>query len=191
MLYDRSLGTDRGEDSDVTPADLRAMRLRLGLQPSELADLLDMGGRRDIVENLEKSRTRNMFERHRDILEEMERDFREALDDLADSSHPRVIVTYPNDGVFEKFDPDGFARWKFATVHRTLMSRYQEILGEDGVVVPMLDLIPAKLERWLDGKPATPGNVEAWAHEFVTVGENGHPFYKIRPGLPSPGNPEG
>lgn len=191
MLYDRSLGTDRGEDSDVTPADLRAMRLRLGLQPSELADLLDMGGRRDIVENLEKSRTRNMFERHRDILESMERDFREALDDLADRVPPRVIVTYPNDGVFETFDPDGFARWKFATVHRTLMSRYQEMLGEDGVVVPMLDLIPAKLERWLAGKPATPENIEAWAHEFVTVGENGHLFYKIRPGLPTPGMNEG
>lgn len=171
------------EVADVTPEDLRAIRIRIGLQPNELSELLGLGGRRDVIENLEKSRTWTMFQGHVDVLQKLEKAFDERWDKLVEQNSPDVLITYPNDGVMAKYDPEAVRDLRFATVHRMLMATVQKHFAYDGIVVPMQALIPAKFEEYLEGRKPTLGLMEDWALRHMLI-------YRMKPGNPILGQRE-
>ncbi|WP_460450315.1 helix-turn-helix domain-containing protein [Alsobacter sp. SYSU BS001988] len=172
------------ELSDVTPSDLKAMRLRLGMDPAELATLLGMPGRRDIVENLEKARTWTMFERHQDALVDLE----EAVENIArrilEAPRPAVLIGYPNDGVFREFAPEIAKLLGFNSVHRMMLAKIQSSLSDHpDDLIPIVEIIPSRYAEWLGASLDTPDTRVEWALQHIEV-------YRTKPGLPVAGQPE-
>lgn len=180
-------------ESDVTPSDLKAMRIRLGLDMSELAQLLGLAGRRDVVENLEKARTWTMHQEHADALTMLEGEFDDVLNEMSQEDDPEFLIGFPNDGVFAEMEPGLHQRLRFNSVHRMLLALRQASVGEmeqdeSGrtrlIGVPQIvEIIPARYNEWLRGRSDSPGNRIAWAREHVKV-------YRIKPGLPRLGERE-
>lgn len=182
------------EPSDVTPSDLKAIRMRLGLDMAELAQLLGMPGRRDIVENLEKSRTWTMHQGHIDALQALNDEVDEVWSEMADGDPPEFLIGFPNDGVFAEMEPELFDRLKFNSVHRMLLAGLsmlwivEEHDHETGEVVvsgvrTIVEIIPSRYAEFRRDRPDTPEMRIAWAREHVSV-------YKVKPGLPIVGRPE-
>ncbi|WP_293862392.1 helix-turn-helix transcriptional regulator [uncultured Alsobacter sp.] len=177
------------EPSDVTPSDLKAIRLRLGLDMAELAQLLGMPGRRDIVENLEKARTWTMHQGHIDALLALEEAFDMVVDNLIGAlDGVYFLIGYPNDGVFAEMEPHAFAVLKFNSVHRMALANVQSALtvyDEDGTpsAPAIVEIIPTRYAEFRRDRPDTPEMRAAWAREHVAV-------YKVKPGLPIIGRPE-
>jgi transcriptional regulator with XRE-family HTH domain len=172
---------DLDAESEVTPSDLKAMRLRLGLDMSELAHMLGLAGRRDVVENLEKGRTWTMHQAHADILEALQGAFYRRLDDIIlGDEPPEVLIGFPNDGVFREYEPELAEELRFNSVHRMMLAQAQSALAENPQIV---EIIPTRYQEWLNGRTDNQDEREAWALEHMKI-------YRIKPGLPTIGNRE-
>lgn len=177
------------ETTEVTPSQLKALRIRLGIDMAELAGLLGLGGGRDIVENLEKPRTWTMYQGHIDTLEALETHFYEALEETV-SARPSVLIMFPNQSVFETMEPAWAGRLRLNSVHRAVQIRAHEELQDQLDEVDIMELIPAKYDQWLDGRADTPDYRISWAREHIYGGPGQPPVYRIRPGYPVRGQRE-
>ena len=176
------------EQLDVTPSDLKAIRLRLGLDPAELAALLGMPGRRDIVENLEKARTWTMFEGHQDALMDLEEAVEEIACEILEGPRPTVLIGFPNDGVFRDLAPDIAQRLRFNSVHRMMLAKIQSSLSgaendDQDDLIPIVEIIPSRYAEWLGSRADSPENRVEWALQHLEV-------YRTKPGLPIAGQRE-
>jgi hypothetical protein len=172
--------------SDVTPNDLRAMRIRIGLDRHELAQLLKLNGRADIFEQLERGRKWTLYQNHRDVLVRLCTAFDEALDQALRSRTPDVFVVYPNDGVYRDFEPKLSGKLPFNSLHRMLIARWREAVTEHDIGPPQcVEIIPGKYAEWLAQIGASDSREarEKWCLNYAQV-------YKIKPGNPIAGAPE-
>jgi hypothetical protein len=174
------------QPSDVTPNDLRAMRIRIGLDRHELAQLLKLNGRADIFEQLERGRKWTLYENHRDVLVKLCHEFDELLDEAIAKPVPPVFVVYPNDGTYRDFEPAMAGRLPFNSMHRMLVARWREAVTENDVGPPQcIEIIPGKYNEWLAqiGAQDSTEAREKWCLNYAQV-------YKIKPGNPIAGAPE-
>lgn len=171
MIADYELDSE----SDVTPSDLKAMRLRLGMSPDELAQLLGNGIKPTDVVNMEKGRTWIMREGHRDLLKAMEETFGRRLDDIIlQDEEPEILIGFPNDGVFHDYEPELAAELQFNSVHRMLLAVAQDLLES---TPPIVEIIPTRYAEWLAGRPDSFDERQRWAQEHMKV-------YRMKPGMP-------
>lgn len=177
----------------MTPSDLKAIRIRLGLDMAEVAQLLGLAGRRDIVENLEKGRTWTMYQGHIDALTMLEGELDDVLNEMLQDDDPELLIGFPNDGVFAEMEPELHQRLRFNSVHRMLLALRQSSIGEMEqdergnmrlIGVPQIvEIIPTRYAEFRRDRPDTNEMRIAWAREHVSV-------YKLKPGLPVIGQRE-
>lgn len=146
----------------MTPANLRAIRLRIGMSFEEAASLLGYDPK--TYGPRERAKSINVFERDMTMLREVETFFNSFLDAL--ESRPwDVLVGFMNDADFEKYEPDLHARLRFNSVHRMALAVAQSFFGSEGLEVPIVEIVPDLYAKWLEheGKADDRIHREAWA----------------------------
>lgn len=174
------------QPSNVTPNDLRSMRTRIGLDRNELAQLMGIPGRGDILEQLERGRKWTLYTNHRDTLLPLCEAFDDALEWMLSTPTPPVFVVYPNDGAYRDYEPILAKRLPYNSLHRMLVARWREAVTDSDVGPPqVVEIIPGKYEGWL-AETGADDTVEArqkWCLDYL-------PIYKMKQGSPVPGAPE-
>lgn len=131
----------------VTPADLRAMRITLGMSRRELGLLLDL--HEDDVRQFERMRSDYVYEGHFHLLDNLLQGVNNLLE-LQLSRYmgrpgPPYIFTFPNDGAFADYEPSLAAWMKFNSVHWAYSCRLlDEFMKRGEEVTRIIEIIPAQ-----------------------------------------------
>lgn len=154
-----------------TPADLRALRMLLGLSQEQVATLIGVHGGE--ARQLERMRTHFIYRGHIAVLEGMLTRVNSLLADNVgdDVPAPEFLFCYPNDDVFREMEPDLAAWMVFNTVHLMYLARLlDEWMQRDHRPV-MVEIIPQQYREFLDGIQGNDSldNRIAWAHAHMKV----------------------
>lgn len=152
----------------TTPANLKAIRLRIGLQPVEAAEICGM----DVSKygRHEQAKTHNVFMSVHEPLISVETAMGELIDAyLALEPPPPVLLTFMDTGDLAFYEPAWAGRLLHANVHRMAMARVQEHLALDSIAVPIVELIAEHYSGWLNRfeREDSPDARAAWALEKV------------------------
>jgi hypothetical protein len=153
-----------------TTTDLRALRQLLGLGLSEAAMLLheDL----EFLKQAERARNWNIPERYRDALLRWESHVQAFIDGVDESGDSFVIV-YPNDAVYEEFEPEWSRRIPTALMHLAAAARAKAELDSPERELSLVMMAPTSYEEYLRRDPAGhvfPDNRESrqlWAAAFA------------------------
>jgi transcriptional regulator with XRE-family HTH domain len=160
-----------------TPADLRAMRMLLGLSQEQVVKII--GVSHGEVRTLEKGRTHFIYRGHAAILEGMVTQVNALLEaNLGDdAAAPEFLFVYPNDDVFLEMEPR-LAWMRHASVHQMYAARLMDEWVMRGHRPAIVEIVPHQYqEEWLNGRPDTLENRNTWARAHMQV-------IKMREGLP-------
>ncbi len=152
----------------MTPANLKAIRLRLGLQPVEAAAICALDVKAYATH--ERAKTHNVFLSVHEPLISVEAAMGELIDAyLAIEPPPTVLLTFMETEDFAFYEPAWASRLLHANVHRMAMARVQEQLALDNISVPMVELIAEHYSGWLNRyeREDSPDARTAWALEKV------------------------
>lgn len=161
----------------VTPGDLRAMRLLLGMSRDELARLL--GTTADEMRTLERSRTHFVYEQHATMLNEMLSAVTKLIDKSLDRDPPRFLFTFPNDGAFSDYEPELASWMKLNSVHLMFTARLLDAWMANGHRPTVMEIVPAQYEEHLAKHGADDSESQriGWANAHLMAVE-------MRPGGP-------
>lgn len=148
----------------ITPADLRAMRMRLGLTLQDAAQHLGM--KHATLRAMEDKTAHHV---HGDLI-----DAYLALDDVAvaytdhlTDYKPPVLLVYSNIDEFQEFEPDAAACLRINAVQRMAVARAQQyIIEEHGKSYPpIVEVNRREYLESLGDRPHTMAALYAWAAE--------------------------
>lgn len=152
----------------MTPANLKATRMRLGLQPVEAAAICALDVKAYTTH--ERAKTHNVFMIVHAKLNLVEFVMNGLIDGiLAQNPPPVVLLTFMETEDFQFYEPGLADLLKHANVHRMAMARVQEQLAMDEIFVPMVELIAEHYSGWLNRyeREDSPDARTAWALEKV------------------------
>ena len=152
----------------MTPANLKAIRMRLGLQAVEAAEICGM----DVSKygRQEQAKTHNVFMSVHAPLISVETAMDELIDAiLAQTPPPVVLLTFMETEDFQFYEPALSVKLRHANVHRMAMARVQEQLALDNIAAPIVELIAEHYSGWLNRyeREDSPDARNAWALEKV------------------------
>lgn len=132
----------------MTPSDLRAMRLRIGLKEEQLAELLGASTAARNIRSFEAAAQRTTWAGHREILEAIERQFDGALGATLERAD-RTLCGFPNDAALAEFAPAMAELLRRNSVHRMMLAVAQRVLADEGRIIPIVEVVPALYGAWL------------------------------------------
>jgi transcriptional regulator with XRE-family HTH domain len=146
----------------MTPANLRAIRLRIGLSFEETASLLGLDAKS--YGPKERAKTINVYEHDLKALRALEGEFNDFLNVLTNHSSS-VLLGFMNDQDFHTFEPDLASRLRFNSVHRMAIAIAQSDYAADGAEIPIVEMVPDFYSGWLllHGKQDDRSSREEWA----------------------------
>lgn len=174
QFEDREFTEDRF--SARTPADLKALRILLGMSTQQLGDVF--GIKQDDVSDLEDMHTHFVYAGHADFLESMLSRVNSLVDLWLDRDPPESLVQYPNDGAFRDFEPD--LSWMiYSTVHQMFIARVCGEWLKEGHRPKIATLVPARYREFnmKGGRVDSPEARSKWAWAYTRQ-------FKEREGLP-------
>lgn len=147
----------------LTTTDLKALRLLLGLSPSEAAAMIDEP--KDWLVDAERGRSWNISPKYRDFLLRME-EVVQTFIDWVETTPGRFIIVYSNEDVFRDYDPVWSAKFPTALMHLQAASRAVSTLGNRRLNI--VTLFPKAFEEYLQhtGKADSPDVRQSWAEAF-------------------------
>ena len=150
----------------MTPANLRALRMRLGLGPKDAAELLGISVGQ--VETMERAKFNNVFMIHFEELARIEEDMIDHIDTICESN-PSVLIGYMSTEDMLMFEP-GLAPLRSNQVHRMALAEAQVIMA--GEINPprqvdIVEIVPDRYGAFLHqhGLTDSPASREQWAIE--------------------------
>lgn len=155
-----------------TTTDLKALRMLLGLSPSEAAAMI--GEPKDWLVDSERGRSWNISPKYRDFLLRMEEVVQDFITEI-DKSDVRYLIAYPNDEVFRDFDPVWSARFPTAMMHLNAASRAVSELCERQLNI--VTMFPKAFEEYLahgnlkDTEAVRQGWAAAFCKNYRVMGE--------------------
>jgi len=153
----------------MTPANLKAIRMRCGLGVQECAEVLGLTPKQ--VENMERAKWNVVFMSHYETLARIECGMLDLIEEIV-QAEPRILVSYMETADLLKFEPRR-AHLRSNLVHRMALAEAQAILDADPLVraVNIVELIPKAYAEWrtANGRDDSREAREDWA--FVRLAE--------------------
>jgi transcriptional regulator with XRE-family HTH domain len=162
----------------ITPTYLRVARTLLGMSQAEAATLLQITP--DEARNLERGRTHFVFDGHANLVGAMLEQVNRLIEtSTADGvKPPDFLITFPNDEVFHRFEPE-LASWMvFNTVHTMFIARLFDEWLSVGIAPVLLDLVPQQYAEFLKDERDSRERRWAWAKQHLRS-------VNVRQGMPS------
>lgn len=130
----------------MTPANIRAIRMRCGLSVKECAKVLGMTEAQ--VETMERAKFNTVFLEHFDTLARIEEEMDILIDKLVLAPQP-VLVGYMSTEDMLAFEP-GLHALRSNVVHRMALAQAQAAFRDftPRVDVPIVELIPGRFLAW-------------------------------------------
>lgn len=149
----------------MTPANLRAIRLRIGMSFEEAASLLGYDPK--TYGPRERAKSINVYQRDMTILGAIEGHFNAYVDRMLESGPRAVLVGYMNDVEFRAYEPELQCLLLLNSVHRMALAVVQDSHAANGLDVPIVELVPELYARWLESRrmPDSVAQRQAWAVE--------------------------
>jgi transcriptional regulator with XRE-family HTH domain len=149
----------------TTPANLRAIRLRIGMSFEEAASLLGYDPK--TYGPRERAKSINVFERDVTILHAVEGHFNAYVDRMIEAGPRAVLVGYMNENCFQFYEPGIAKSLVFNSVHRMALAMAQDSHAANGLDVPIVELVPELYAKWLESRRLSDSPLErqAWAVE--------------------------
>ena len=145
----------------MTPANIRAIRMRCGLSVKECAKVLSLNERQ--VETMERANWNIVFMEHYRRLSALEVARMEYVQKLIDE-RPLVLIGYQEFDYLVHHEPEAF-NLQSNVVHRMALAEAQALLGADGHDVDIVEIVPKAYAEWRAGAPDTHAERQAWALE--------------------------
>jgi len=153
----------------MTPANIRAIRMRCGLSVKECAAVLGLTERQ--VETMERAKWDVVFMDHYETLARIESGMLDLIEAIV-AREPRILVGYMETPDLLQFEP-GLRHLGSNMVHRMALAEAQAILNADASApaTDIVELIPDAYAAWLatNGREDSLEAREDWA--FVRLAE--------------------
>lgn len=141
------------QPTEMTPADLRAIRLRLGLTPAELLSVLCLPPGLE-WHKIESGRQNSIWSHHAQTIEALLNAFKGWVEHemVAVRAGHDVVICYANDDDLATFAPAFSRTFRFNSCHRMMTATVQAECEREGFGIALVEMVAKRYGEWLIAK---------------------------------------